>query len=1156
MAFIPNDEQQLFIDTKKKNVLVSASAGSGKTTTMVHKLVDIICNDRVPVSKLLIVTYTNAAASEMKQKIYNALLERLRSIENDEKLQEFLYQELESISVADIGTLHSVCKKILAKYFYKLNQNPSFGLIIDKEQEYLFSSTIDKVVKNRILNVDDKFYDLYENFSQKRNTSVMYSVISRIYTFLITKPDYKSWVRDMYSSCYVDIDSNVCAKFILDYYKEIVGAERKTLWDYLMIAESSGLDKFSEYIKSCICFIDEFSATSTYMDAAILVNSYKFQSKPAVRQDSKDVDMVDFNDRFTPVAESFKNIVSKELKKYFYSDSKEDIDRDIARTREVLDALIDIVYEVMDEYATSKKNLGVLDFNDLEHKTLQLLDFVDVRDDLSSNYEYVFVDEYQDINEMQECIISKLVSGTNLNMIGDVKQSIYGFRLSTPKIFIDKYNAYKLDNKDSLAIDLNFNYRSDLNILEFVNFVCDSIITLDTIGVDYKATARLQTKATASMSNKPVVRLNIIDNEVPLDDEEVVDDILDDGKIDILQAEANLVLSEIDRIISSETLVEKDVTRNYHYEDIAILVRNKTDLVKTIIDVLSLHQIPVNVSVNSEFFDTYEVSVLVAILKVIANYKDDISLVSVLKSPLFRLTDEDLVDIRLSNPKAKYYYEAIESYDRDDNIGTTIAKLFDFITKYNNYLIDHTLYELMNDILIEYDLICYFKSMPDGDIKEINIAEFVGLLDNENYKYDIHKFLSYLRFIDKDKYSKKLGDGKGVSIYTIHYSKGLEYPAVILAGLGNKFNLNKDTSNVIINDAYGVGIKAIDLVNRKSSSTLIVDACKLANKKSEIDEEIRLLYVAMTRARNILSLIGRYKVAGIEKSASSSVYTSRNYLDFIFKALSKLDVGQFTNKYVGDNVSFTINQNKPSNAECYVYSFSGTSNDFVDVDKTIRVQKVVGKEIDEIMSMTSVVNRPSIAIKNTVTKMLMEENEYNNYTSAPQKLDITDSLDSSDALVLGTAYHSIMQSVNYGETREEISTLIDTLYSNGTIPKEVTIDSEEIYSAVKIVGKMIADNKIMKEKQFIFRDKHCNLVKDSDTKDYVIVQGVIDLAIITKDGAIILDYKTNKSSVDFMKSHYKLQLDLYKNAFEKAYKTKVIKKYLYSFKHGKLIEID
>ncbi|MBO7218842.1 MAG: UvrD-helicase domain-containing protein, partial [Clostridia bacterium] len=607
----------------------------------------------------------------------------------------------------------------------------------------------------------------------------------------------------------------------------------------------------------------------------------------------------------TPVIDSFKNIFNKELKKYFQGDSLEDLDLLLSNTKTVVKELIQVVYEVMDEYSNLKNNMGVLDFNDLEHKALELLEFSDVREDLVSNYEYVFVDEYQDINEMQESIIAKLVNGTNLNMIGDVKQSIYAFRLSTPKIFIDKYNSFKQDSKANLAIDLNYNYRSDLNILEFVNFICDSVITVDTIGVDYINTARLKTKADKSNKDNPVVRVNIIDTEQNADEEESGDkEAIDTETLDSTESEAHLVLQEINNIISQESLTENGTTRPYKYEDIAILVRSKTNLVKAIIDVLTMHQIPVNVSLNSEFFDTYEVSVLVAILKVIANYKDDISLVTVLKSPLFGLTDEDLVTIRQNCPKEKYYYQAIEGYDKNDSIKNTITSFFDFVSKYNNYLLNHTLYELINAVIVEYDLICYFKSMPDGDIKEINILEFVDLLNNESYKYDIYKFLNYLRFIDKDKYSKSLGDGKGVNIYTIHYSKGLEYPAVIMAGMGSKFNLNKDTNNIVINDVYGVGIKAVTLASRQSSSTMVVDACKLANKKSEIDEEIRLFYVAMTRARNLLSLVGRYKVSNIAKSATSAIYTSKNYFDLFFKALSKLDIDQIENKYFGDKVSF------------------------------------------------------------------------------------------------------------------------------------------------------------------------------------------------------------------------------------------------------------
>ena len=239
MAFTPNKEQQDFIDTKNVSVLVSASAGSGKTTTMVHKLIDIICKDRVSIQDLLIVTYTNASASEMKQKVYNAILEKIRET-TDEDLLEFLYNELENVNVADIGTLHSVCKKILSKYFYKIDQNPSFRLIIDKERDYLFTTTIDKVIKRHIVDLKDEFYVLYENFSQKRNMSVLYGVVNKIYTFLITKPNYESWVEIMYNTCYTDLENNVCARYILDYssYNDIAFGDDSLIADMLIKKES------------------------------------------------------------------------------------------------------------------------------------------------------------------------------------------------------------------------------------------------------------------------------------------------------------------------------------------------------------------------------------------------------------------------------------------------------------------------------------------------------------------------------------------------------------------------------------------------------------------------------------------------------------------------------------------------------------------------------------------------------------------------------------------------------------------------------------------------------------------------------------------------------------------------------------------------------
>ncbi|MBO7218832.1 MAG: UvrD-helicase domain-containing protein, partial [Clostridia bacterium] len=342
MAFKPNEEQQLFIDTKDKNVLVSASAGSGKTTTMVHKLVDIICNDRVSVSKLLIVTYTNAAANEMKQKIYNAMLNKLKEVE-DESLQEFLYQELESINVADIGTLHSVCKKIISKYFYKIHLNPSFSLIMDKEQEYLFASVMDKVIKKRILNLNDSFYTLYDNFSQKRNMHAMYSVILKLYTFLITKPNHKDWVDKMLDASYDKVENNICGTFLLNYYKDILSHENIVLETALVEATSGGFDKFVDYIKSLMCFISEFCACETYFDSVKLVTNYAFMSKPTVRNDSKDVDLVAYNEEVTPIIESFRNVINKEIKKYFQVDSLDDLDLILSNTKTVVKDLICVV---------------------------------------------------------------------------------------------------------------------------------------------------------------------------------------------------------------------------------------------------------------------------------------------------------------------------------------------------------------------------------------------------------------------------------------------------------------------------------------------------------------------------------------------------------------------------------------------------------------------------------------------------------------------------------------------------------------------------------------------------------------------------------------------------------------------------------------------
>lgn len=1108
--FKPTKSQQLFLDSDNKNTLVSASAGSGKTSTMINKLVGLIKNG-VKVKNLLVVTYTNSAGNEMKQKLFNALVEEMQnqSVGN----VDFISQQLDDMVNCDIGTLHSICKKIIINYFYVVGQDPSFSLLNEQQSEYMYDNAMTQVFNDYTVQNNDEFYSLYTLFNKKRNLSNLKNVVKVLHNYLLSKVDALSWKEYVLNEC---CDKNSRAEnYIVKYFIEQLQGLKKEL-SIILDRCKEYFEYYVDYVSDRINFVNLVEKSTNYDEFINNASFYEFVKKPRVYASKLSPDQLELSESADLVVSEFNETV-KNIKKICVKMTADDYNN----YKQIVEKLFNLVDVVDNEYKNAKKRSNVLDFSDLEHITLEILKNDKVVKVLKEKYEYIFVDEYQDINQVQEKIITTIARDNNLYMIGDVKQSIYAFRLSSPEIFIEKFNRFQIDTDKNGLINLNENFRSEENILEFANLVFDSLITTDTIGIDYKGNSRLEV-GDKTRPFKKCVDMSILTNEE--------------------MTEGQVIAEQVGKLVSE----------GFDYKDIAILLRSKGELVGDIYGELKKYNIPCEATYKTNLFKNSEVLVIYYLLKLVNNSHNDIAMATVLKSKFVGLSDDELGEIRLVDKELHFYECAYEYVDNGTNehIVNGLKNLFGLLKEIRFLMNSKSIMEVMDWLFIKYDIFNYYLSFSDGSEKISNINELLRIMSNEEFKYDLSKCVDYLDSIKNDgEVTLTLsGAGNCVRIMTIHSSKGLEYPAVILGGMGKKFVLNKNTDDIIINDKLGVGVRIFDVKSRTQKDSSVKLACKINNKKNEIDEEIRLLYVALTRAKNRLCIVGEYDTKNLSRNVNKNIYTSQNYFDLIFKAIPKGYIHFFENKV--DNfvvcdgekcefsVQFICGVDSEKVLESRPYIFDATDN---------KLNLKLSKYFDYYYPHR--INN-NIALKNSVSQVLREEQDYEKQVDS-----IVLNSDFNDySLRLGTAYHSIMQNLNYSENKAEIHNIIESV-KTADLPYN-DVNENKVVKAVENISKLITpSSKILKETQFIMKVNYGEIAKGDNDED-VLIQGVIDLAIVDNDTAIIVDFKTNRTQNEkFLIDHYAMQLNMYARAFEKAYGLKVKKKLLYSFEMGKFIEV-
>ena len=1124
--FKPTDDQKKAIETRDKNIIVSAAAGSGKTRVLVDRVVSLMIEKKIPIKNMIIVTFTNKASVEMKDRIREKLSELLDNKNID---RSFVKKQIKSINDAFIKTLHSFCADMLRENFYLSdNLSPSFKIAADSKQALLRKDAIDELFEIQYEKNDQNFIDFLHNFAKEKDDKDAKEIVLDLYDFSKSQVDPENWIKYHTSN-----------KFDFSEFKKII---EKKVDDIIKNAEELKI------------FIEEKSMRKEFIEMMDIDLSYFYNLKKSVIEDKWDdsLEKFDYNlkakIRFNKKKDDPNEDLFVKTKRNYYKDQFTDLKNIVVNTdsitkaffdpkeEKVLSELKNLVFEFEKIYKNKKREENYLDFSDMEHEFIKLLEKDALVEKLQKQFSYIFFDEYQDSNDIQNYIVDKLKNKNNLFFVGDVKQSIYGFRNARPELFLEKLESYEKD-PDSVRINLSKNFRTDKDLIDFNNYIFDNLMTKNNSDIAYKDDNHRLNYHFEFDEKYPKVSIKALNSSVN---------------------EEEYLVKEIDDLINS----------GIHYKDIAILLRSSSRAY-LIENELKKAGIPFSSDISKISFETVEVDFFINILKYIANPKDDLTLLSVLRSEIFDFSEDELSLISLSSDK-KYFYEKFSLYEENFNDELS-QKISDFNTTFADfsYILNFsTMYDFANIIFEKSGYYDFLKARDRGYERVQNIEAFIELMDdydknNENSLFGFLTYIDNLKNQKKDnlKASRNLSDEEDlVRIMTIHKSKGLEFKAVILPEASKGFNTRGKSKDMLLDKDLGIGINISDWDNKIKISSikrdLILEKLNLNDKK----EEMRVLYVALTRAERKLSIIGQKDLneKGFDKIISSdSILDLSSYMDWILKILLE-------DKIMADFIDLDYKTDNFKNGAVkidYIEEFKADSKlDFTDVNDLIdgkNYDEKIYKNIKDIFSYSyENLENTNKSLKKSVTEIAKNYDLSNNGYEKSTFDDMEISHDfrrpnfdqiSLSATEKGTLIHKIFQELEFKEydldsLKNEINKLIDL----GKIKKEYIsyLNFENILGFFN--SKIIKD---IRQKSPLIRKEESFLRKI----DNFYVNGQIDIMFEFEDHIILMDFKTDSYKRE---GFYDKQLEIYKDSIEEALGKKVSKSYIYWYNFKEFEQVN
>ena len=1259
-------EQQQVIDLRNRNILVSAAAGSGKTAVLVERIVKIITdkNHPVDIDHLLIVTFTNAAAAEMRERIGNAIEKAL----DEQPGNEHLLRQLTLIHNAQITTIDSFCLYVVRNHFHEIDLEPNFRIGDEGELKLLREDVLGRVLEQNYEEPSEAFSDFVEGYASGRTDVALNEMILQLYEFSRSYPWPEKWLDSFVGAYRIEtreeldraewlapLTENIC--FVLKDCEQLL---KQAL---AITQQDAGPDMYEKAVQSDLEKYEGLSRLTSFCELSGALSDIKYDRLASSRGFEGDPDKLEL---VKSLREQAKDVVKKLCKQYFFC-SPEMMIEQLERTEPMLEEVVRLTKQFADEFAAAKRRKNLVDFHDVEHFALQIL--VDeetekakkTAEEFRDTFEEIMIDEYQDSNEVQETLlrsISREERGeNNIFMVGDVKQSIYRFRLARPELFMKKYDSYSLEESTTQRIDLHKNFRSREEVLTCTNDIFYKIMARSLGNVEYDAEAALYPGASYPVSADFIPEILLADSN---------DELLEDTELtDKKTLEAKIVAEEIKHLMKTQQVTDKaaGTLRAAHYSDIVILLRSLSGWADSLVEVLNGNGIPAHTVSSTGYFSTVEVQTVLSMLRLLDNPRQDIPIAAVLRSPMAGLTDEELAVLRLEDGSVPFHEAVLELaeglYEEDgqkeisdseadseadqkqgrnadgkkeDDIETTAhRKLLKFYKKYRQLrqlVPDTPIHELIEIILRETGYGHYVAAMPAGNRRTANLnmlLEKAAAYEKTSYKGLFH----FVRYIDElQKYDVDFGEADMVGenedvvrIMSIHKSKGLEFPIVIVSGMGKNFNKQDTRSKMVLHPELGIGLDYMDGKKRIKSPTIAKKAIAKQIELENLGEELRVLYVALTRAKEKLILTGTLKdaaeklefyrqQANLSKAADRPLsYLTREgasgYLDWILPA-----VLSYGDKYpvriveaaelVLDEVENQLEQNEDLTERI----------EEIEAADTQLVGQLKQRFSQRYPYQVDVLRKNKYSVSELKHRAMREKFEAEQEETIPAFLEepVTPTIPlfiqrqgsveqetPNRGALRGTAVHRVMECYDFAseksvheqmeamEKEEKITADMRALVKEQTVADFVSSETGKRMALAQRGGALY------REKPFVMgfteeelenygfgadsnTDSCENIYKKTDSdqekeeqkrirheEDLTLIQGIIDVFWIEKDGIVLLDYKTDRvQQAKELIDRYETQLKLYADALERVFgarKLKVKEILIYSFSLEQLITL-
>lgn len=1198
------NEQQAAIDSRGQTLLLSAAAGSGKTAVLVERIIRRLLDKEYPIdiTELLIVTFTKAAAAEMRDRIGTALMKAL-SETKDPRVE----RQLALLPSAQISTLHAFCQHVIRKYFYTIDLDPAFSIAGEEELNLLRRQVLEDVFLSYYED-DEKasiLYPLADMFGSDRGDDILMDTVSRMYTYARSLAWPEHWLKEAARAYDVApdavIDDMVWAGPIKDAVRRILEEDAR-LYDGVLYH----LRQREAFAPACDTFVAEQAAlrqaaqARSWNDLSRFVRAIDFPRLKSLRKLSDDDKAV--WERCKKVRDDVKKDVIKTLQAVYFSATPEEWLDGMRAMKPIMDGLVTLTLDFAKAYGAAKKEKGWIDFSDLEHFCLQILLAPDASpehpvpsaaaEELRSQYEEVFIDEYQDTNGVQE-LITRLVSGEdNRFMVGDIKQSIYRFRLADPMLFLEKYQSFSRDEKAvQRCIDLGRNFRSVPVVLDAVNAVFSRAMTAEAAGMDYGEREKLYAGRQAPDDERWIggpVEVDIV--PTPSDEED------DDGST-AFEKECRFIAGRIGELLASGRMAaRKDGTLEpLSYRHIVVLLRSMAGKADVLIQALQEGGIPSYAEQSGGYFAAVEVQVMLALLRCIDNPEQDLAMAAVLRSPLVGLDETALAGVRLAGDGTlwqnlpAFVASLPDGVDEKEDLQQFMAA-FD---SWRTYSRRHGVAELLQRLYDDTAYVDFVGAMPGGDVRQANLK---ALYDRAR-QYEEAGFrglFRYLQLMDKMKEDGlDLAPAKVVSekedvvrIMSIHKSKGLEFPVVFVADMGKAFNRRDTQDQILFHNRLGIGLKQYDPEWRMSYPTLIWSGIAAQLRWEGTAEEERILYVAMTRARDQLILTGHSSHIDRDWQRWTSRLNpaqAKSYFDWVMPAAlapfgAKADADYARPGAAWQDAVWQVRIARAVPAGTVEEGAYDGEPRLEALRRGDLTGTPVPSWLDEQLSWQYAYPQAvRTAAKFSVSEIKRRYQELHSdelqdeaalsvlaaavIPTAPGEDDAFAALPpwlaGEEAAVSGaqrgTALHKALQCITPAadQTTATLRREIDAFVRQGLLSRE---EAKLVYVPVLAafcqsdIGRRMAESpELHREYPFTVLLAGGDPLPEAETGEQILIQGVIDCLFREDDAWILVDYKSDRlETADAFRSRYAVQLALYKRAVEQITHRPVKETYIYS----------